>query len=134
MHANSVQKLSTVGTMTPSLDVVSMRACPELANSFAAAGIKVEVEILFCTELMFNGVIEDKLFVRVAINVPNFQEPTPHRFPDLAGSSQCSFFLRFETQLNKDYAELLATEIPVLPEKLWWICNFHVPVSMHAWE
>ena len=63
MHANSVQKLGTVVTMTPGLDVVSMRACSELANPFTAAGIKVEFEILFFTELMFNGVIEDQLLV-----------------------------------------------------------------------
>jgi hypothetical protein len=59
VHENLVQELGTVGTMTPGLDVVSMRACPELANSSTAADIKVEVEILFSTELMFNGVIED---------------------------------------------------------------------------
>jgi hypothetical protein len=41
---NSVQKLGTVGTITPGLIVVSMRACAELANSFTAAGIEVEVD------------------------------------------------------------------------------------------
>jgi hypothetical protein len=60
-----IQKLGPVGTMTPGLDVESMRGCPQLANSFTATGIKIEVEILFFSELMFNGVIEDQLFVRV---------------------------------------------------------------------